>query len=394
NSEYLVARGEQPVVVTLFGPAAVEIELRPGPSSVRRQVNLAVHPAGAARPTVRRVSLAASSADHAASETLVLDRDQAYRLEVRPERGEVLCRLSLRDGIGTEAARRPALPATLAAAGPAPFLPPPDLEQALRAEVRDGDVAPGWEDLGTLAAELGWRTSVDVADSAEVVSNGAQLASLTYRRLVERLHLTLKVGGEARFWHTGRPSQAALVHGYFQHPEARWARVLASADAASQMVGAGPAAGADALLMLEPVATLRSGLHLISKLGMRWHWQSLAELPDEALAFVDPDVFNRYAARHPRALFWEEGLELAPLRDLLFYGGVRATSNPALSLRHPDRVSAMAVLRSAIARFTLSAGVRWSWFLAGNERSRGFVSRTGSLDLLYTLWVGHTSALT
>src|SRR6185369_6985462 len=146
----------------------------------------------------------------------------------------------------------------------------------------------------------------------------------------------------------------------------------ATVDGTTQTVTGVRAAGTDALVMLEPVATLRSGVHLISKLGMRWHWQSLSAVSDDRLALVDPDVFNRYAARHPRALFWEEGMELAPLRDLLFYGGARATSNPALSLRQPDRVSAMAVLRSAIGRFTLSAGARWSWFLAGPDRSGGF----------------------
>jgi hypothetical protein len=394
GAEYLVARNEQPVVVTLFGPAAVEIELRPGPAAARRQVSLAVLPAGAAHPSVRRVSLAASTSDASTVETIVLDRDQPYRVEVRPGRGEVMCRLLVRDGIGTGNVRPPALPATLAAAGPAPLLPAPDLERALGAEVRDGDVAPGWDDFGALAAELGWRTSVDLADAAEVVNNSAQLASLTYRRLVDRLHLTLKVGGEARFWNTGNPSGAGLVHGYFQHPGARWARVLATLDGATQTVTGTRAAGADALVMVEPVATLASGVHFISKAGLRWHWQSLAALSDDRLSLVDPDVFNRYAARHPRALFWEEGLELAPLRDLLFYGGARLTSNAALSLRQPDRLSGMAVVRAAVERFTLSAGLRWTRFLAGPDRARAFSSRTGSLALLYTLWVGPRSALT
>jgi len=313
---------------------------------------------------------------------------------VRPARGEVLCRLLLRDGIGTGNPRPPALPATLAAAGPAPLLPAPDLERALPAEVRDGDVAAGWDDFGALAAELGWRTSVELADAAEVVNNSAQLASLTYRRLVDRLHLTLKVGGEARFWNTGNPSAAGLVHGYFQHPEARWARLVAAVEGATQTVTGTRAAGADALVMLEPVATLRSGVHLISKLGMRWHWQSLSALPDDSLRLVDPDVFNRYADRHPRSLFLEEGLELAPLRDLLFYGGARLTSNPALVPQEPDRLSGVAVVRTAVARFTLSAGLRWTRFLAGPDRARAFTSRTGSLALLHTLWLSDRSAVT
>jgi hypothetical protein len=394
SAEYLLARSEQPVVVSLFGPAAVEVELRPGASAARRQVSLSVLPTGAPRASVRRISLAASTSDASTVETLVLDREQSYRLEVRPARGEVLCRLLLRDGIGTDAPRPPAPPATLAAAGPAPLLPPPDLQQGLRAEVRDGDVLPGWDNFGALTAELAWRTSVDVADAAEVVNNSAQVATLTYRRLVDRLHLTVKVCGEARFWNAGNPSAAGLLHTYFMHPEARWARVLATFDGATQTVTGERAAGAEALVMLEPVATLRSGMHIVSKLGMRWHWQSLAALSDDRLSLTDPDVFNRYATRHPRALFWEEGMELAPLRDLLLYGGGRVTSNPALSLRHPDRVTAMAVARLAVQRFTLSSEARWTWFAPGPDRAKAFTSRSGTLELLYTLWVGHTSALT
>jgi hypothetical protein len=394
TAEYLVARGEQPVVVSLFGPGAVEVELRAGPATARRQVSLAVLPAGAAQPSVRRVSLAASSSETSVVETLVLDRDHAYRLEVRPTRGEVLCRLRLRDGIGTGAVPPPAVPAALAAAGPAPLLPAPDLERGLAAEVRDGDVALGWDDAGALALDLGWQSSVEVADAETLVNNSARTGALTYRRLVDRLHLTLKLGGEGRLWSAGSPSVATLLHGYFQHPDARWARVLAAFDGATQTVNGQRAAGADALVMFEPVATLRSGLHLISKLGMRWHWQSLDRLPDDQLGVVDPAVFNRYAARHPRALFLEEGFELAPLRDLLFYAGGRVTSNPALSLRHPDRLSGMAVMRGALGRFTLSAGLRGTWFLGGPDRTEGFLRRTAALEVMHTFWLGHTNALT
>jgi hypothetical protein len=260
--------------------------------------------------------------------------------------------------------------------------------------VRDGDVAPGWEDLGALSLDLGWRSSVEIADAATVLDNSARLAALTYRRMIDRLHLTLKVGGEGRLWSAGNPSAAALLHAYFQHPGARWARVVTTFDGATQSVSGRRAAGADALVMFEPVATLRSGMHLVSKLGMRWHWQSLAGLRDDQLGLVDPDVFNRYATRHPRALFWEEGLELAPLRDLLFYGGGRLTSNPALSLRHPDRFSGMAVMRGALGRFTLSAGLRGTWFLVGPDRAQAFLSRTGALELMYTFWLGHKNAVT
>src|SRR5207247_2418132 len=108
---------------------------------------------------------------------------------------------------------------------------------------------------------------------------------------------------------------------------------------------------------------------------------------------ADPDVFNRYAARHPRALFLEEGVELSPLSDVLVYGGARITSDPAFSLRHPDHGSSFVSARTAIGRLTLSAGFRWNWFLAGGDRAHGLVSRTADLQLLHTIWLGHTQAL-
>ena len=53
---------------------------------------------------------------------------------------------------------------------------------------------------------------------------------LAHRRLIDPLHLTLKLGGEARLWQTGRPSQAANLDGYFMHPAARWVRLTYRVD--------------------------------------------------------------------------------------------------------------------------------------------------------------------
>ena len=110
------------------------------------------------------------------------------------------------------------------------------------------------------------------------------------------------------------------------------------------------------------------------------------------VAVADPQVFSRYGNRHPRALFWEEDVEAAPLTDLLVYAGGRVTSDPALSLRHPDHASATAVARTVLGRLFVEGGARWSWFFAGPLRAQAFQSRTLSLALLHTVWIGHQHA--
>jgi hypothetical protein len=404
TTDYLAARSDQPVTVTLFGPAVLEAELRAPATPSPRPVRIVVQPShGPAM--VQSVSLPAEPAGHAdrpvlfagprdisVIQTVVLARHETYRLEVRPQHGEVLCRLLVRDGLGTDVPPAPPPPATLRATGPAPLLVAPGLEEALVAHVHDGDVAPGWDDAGALAAELGWRKAVEVADADEVLPGSAIFAAVLYRRLVDSLHLTLKLGAEVRRWQAGSPSEAGVAHAYFQHPEARWARVFAGVEGATQPIGPGRASALDGFVMLEPIATLMSGVHFVSKLGLRLHHQSVIDLADDVLVQVDPEVFSRYAGRHPRALFCEEGFELAPLADLLFYTGARVTSTPGFSLRHPDHVSSMVAVRAELGRFTIDGGYRASWFPGTAERE-AVLARTASLALMHTFWLGHTQAV-
>jgi hypothetical protein len=112
------------------------------------------------------------------------------------------------------------------------------------------------------------------------------------------------------------------------------------------------------------------------------------------LAAIDPDVYSARAARDPRALFWEEGLELSPLADLLLYGGARVTSHQDLSLRQPDHVSATAVARTALGRLFLEGGMRWAWFFADSDRHQTLLLRTAALTAAQTFWLGHRNAIT
>jgi hypothetical protein len=306
----------------------------------------------------------------------------------------VLLRLSVRDGRGSDVAKAPPLPATLRVSGPEPVLPAPDLVLPLAVRVReDEDVGAGWDDFGALTTELGWRRSFDVADAAQIVTSNAAYANLTYRRLIDRLHLTIKGAAEVRRWDLGPTSEAGLLHLYFMHPEARWARVFGGLQAATQPQPSGRAESVNGFLMFEPIATLRSGLHFVSKLGLTVTRQSLRSLPRSMLGLVDPDVFNDYTHDHPRALFLEEGFEIAPLADLLMYFGARATSGPDFSPRHLDRVAPTMALRKVVGRLVIDGGFRWSDFLPGPLRKDSYQSRTAALTLTQTFWLRRTHAL-
>jgi hypothetical protein len=418
SAEYLVARPDQPIAVTLFGPAVIQAELRTPPGSGPLGVSLALSPKSGPPRAPMMVALPGSTSGGgtqqiggrqvvalrvpgssnvapATVQALVLERDEPYRLEIVPDRGQALCRLFARDGAGADATRRPPVPATLLAPDPSPLLAPPDLEQALVARLRDGDVSPGWDDFGAVTAELGWRSAVDRTDQAgDVVARGAAVASLTYRRLIETLHLTLKGGAELRRWQKGDPSLAGQLDAYFVHPDARWARVVLGLDGITQNVAGVRAQALQAVAMFEPIVTLRSGVHVVSKLGARLQQQSLARPATGQLVLIDPDVYSARVARDPRALFWEEGLELAPLSDLLLYAGGRVTSHADLSLRHPDHASASAVARTALGRLFFEAGLRASWFFADADRARALLLRTAALTASHTFWVGHTHAIT
>ena len=427
TDEYLVARSDQPIVVTLMGPTVLQAELRAPGTGAARAVSLAVRPAKGPAPRPTRISLPAGAAarpagaaarsagarglvslrgdrgprrpggagDVSTATAVVLERSEMYRVEVRPEGGQVLCRLFVRDGIGGDARRAPTVPATLRATGPPPLLPPPDLERALATRVQDDDVAVGWENVGSLAAEVGYRTGIDLSDQAgDVLAKSATVGGLTYRRLIERLHLTLKLAGEARRWNEGSASQSGELDAYFVHPEARWARVVVAAQGVTQPVAGARYSALHGQVVLQPIATLQPSVHLVSKLGLRAHWLELENPDAELLPQLDPDLYTAHTERHPRTLFLEEGIELAPLSNLLVYGGARVSSNPDLRLDRPDRFSINTVARVAFGRTVLQGGFRWNWYLADDERSRGFLLRTATVAALHTIWFGHLHGLT
>jgi len=154
------------------------------------------------------------------------------------------------------------------------------------------------------------------------------------------------------------------------HPEHRWLRLSADADGYSQVYASTRQWAGRLTLLAEPVVTIVSGLHLVTKVGSWWSARTLARaaLPDVRL--LDPDVYSSYSDRHPRALTWEEGLETEPLSNVVLYGNVRLTTNPSFRPNDVDHVSASLFTRTLLGRSYLEALGRTTWFLADANRLR------------------------
>jgi hypothetical protein len=140
--------------------------------------------------------------------------------------------------------------------------------------------------------------------------------------------------------------------------------------------------------MLEPVVNLTSGLHLVSKVGTRLSTHNLRHPPDSALRAIDPAVYTRYSAAHPRALYIEEGLESEPFANLVLYANGRVTSNPSLSPLEPDHASATVLGRTVLGRTFVEASFRAIRFLADDQRRKPVWSPTVATNLFQTFWIG------
>jgi hypothetical protein len=76
------------------------------------------------------------------------------------------------------------------------------------------------------------------------------------------------------------------------------------------------------LLMLEPIATLKPSVHLVSKLGLRAHWQPLDHPTDEPAGRASGSRHLHRPHRAPPAQPVLGGGDRAvPLSNLLIYGG-------------------------------------------------------------------------
>jgi hypothetical protein len=260
------------------------------------------------------------------------------------------------------------------------------LAAAPRVQVVDGDVVPGLDALGSLEFQTAYVRRDENSAGVAVQASSGVVTGFTYRRLQEPLHLTWRVAGDVRQRRDGPLAEAFSAEAFFMHPEHRWLRFQGWAGGATQPVGGRREWSGRAGLMVEPVLTLVSGLHLVSKLGGSWSARTLSRVAPERLPGVEQEVFTRYDVSHPRALYLEEGLELEPFANVVLYANGRLTTNQSLSPRDQDHVSATALARVLLGRTYAEAALRNVWYYVDADRPDAARRSTVFLSLFQTFW--------
>ena len=411
--EHLVARPVQPIRLTVQGPALLRVECRSqlGPRGARSLSVLAQPPSGdgprrqielVPRPD-ERTSSGGVPLSIAAIEFIDLPAAAPYALELRPVQGEALVRLLVREPL--EGAPTPEIPvavddATSAvrvaaqrspAAPLSPAAPPsPASTTALaapeRIHVLEAEVRPGLDDLGSLTATMGAMQRSENSAGAPVQTTRGVTTGLAYRRALELTHTTVEVASELRLLARAAASEWLGAEVFFLHPGLRNLRAQLTLDAYHQSFGAKQAYRGKARVMLEPVYTLRSGLHFVGRLGASDSTRSLTNVSDAALPALDPDVYSRFDAAHGRALFLNAGLEAEPFANVVLFGDARWTSNRSLSPLDQDHASSSVLCRVLIGRTYLEAKARGVWFFVDGDRPDPAFHKTLFASIGQTLW--------
>ena len=420
RAKLFAATAAAPITATLLGPTTLwvqgravisDADARPGPASprtleivaapvkrgpsVRAQLALPAERDADARGDAGRDLALSGPADA----FLVLPEAGAYQITIRPDRGELLARMALRD---ERRGKIPRLPGPWYAAAPptaAPFaLPTPPaaarIDGAAFAPPRTGRI-------GTLSLELGasqdTRSDEDLAatglsrNSDEVFGRleGAaayrralslQRAWLAMRALVRsRERTALVAGGSAELYADALPLGTTLQlagtaytqafsdgRAWHVRGDARLSRRFAASDTVTVIPGLG--LGASYLNTTPQIA-------------------SEAE-PDEQ---VDPDVYSDYRYAHDLGGAARLAIRWLPFQDFAASIGASATTNRNLaSLDHATlSVETRALLPLPLVGETLiDLGYRPSFRFADADRMTAYTRHDLSARLEWTLWTG------
>jgi hypothetical protein len=379
-AEHLVATPTTPIRLSLRGPAVLRVELRRRVEGGSATATVDARPIDAANDSVvRRVDVGPTRDVDANGPDvgpvslptvieLPLSQPSLYRVELSASARPLLARFGVWEAASPEEPP-PTPPFAFVAHEPPPIAPPLGLDAPALVEVRDGDLSPGGDLLGSYGLWTAATRSSINPEGVPVQTVSALHLGATYRQLVERLHTIAKGEAVERINENGAPSQALSATLFFVHPEHRWIRFGLDGDIRTQPIDGVRAWTERVSLLGEPVFTLRPGLHLVSKLETSWSARSVSSVSLAALRGVDPEVFSPYAVTHPRALAWEEGIEAEPFVNVVLYGDVRLTTNPSLRPNDVDHVSTALFVRALFGRFYAELLGRTTYFLADATRA-------------------------
>jgi hypothetical protein len=395
-ADHLVAAADQPVFVVVHGPALLRVEARArADRRGARRALLSAEAPGAA-PLTRTLDLAAAADPRAVLESgaplspaavavLPLPAPAAYRVQLRPAAGELLVRLAVR--VGDEGlVDRPVTVAVYRPLAAAPALLPAALQAPPSVHVIDGDVAPGLDAVGAVTVGSRFAHEAYSAVGVPVQTSNVWATGCAYRRLLDAGWLTLKLNGDVRVRSAGSPAEWLGAEAFFMHPKLRQLRGQLTLDGYTQPVAGHWHFTGGLGAMVEPVFTLVSGLHSVSKIGFRWAHVGPEGVPDAQLPAIDPNVYSRYLATHRRALFFEQGFEAEPFANVVLYANARLTTNSSLNPGNQDHLSTTMIARAVFGRLYAEAAFRLSWFFVDVDRPDPRTYQTLYATLFHTFW--------
>ncbi len=401
-AEYLAAMPASPIRLTVRGPAVLKLELRrrvdgdaggarvesrPADGTDAAEVGV-VFRRDVVLPLERDAEAGGPDVGPLSAPVVVevpLALARPYTVEVSARAKLVLARFGVWEGAGDEAASAP--PLTYLSRDPAPATAPLSLDAPPVVTSNDGDVGPGHDDVGSIGAWTAASHFSSDPEGAPVQTVTSLHLGATYRQLVDPLHTVFKGEVAERLNDRGPPSQALSASTFFIHPAHRGVRLGTDVDVRTQPVDGARAWSGRGALLIEPVVTLASGLHLVSKLSAWWSRRSLTDVSAATLPFVDPEVFSRYAAAHARGLALEEGLETEPFLNVVLYANVRATTNPDLRANDLDHVSTSLFARALFGRLYVEGFGRTTWFLPDATRTHATRHTWVGTRIFHTSWL-------
>lgn len=398
-----VAEANQPVVVTVLGPATLHVELRGTGKRPTAAVVRAVPTRGA--PLSERVELTSALDPNAHGEPgrtvepglpadvlLLLTEASPYRVVIAPETGQVLTHLRLRVD-AANAVPPPVPPPWWQGTATSTLLPWPALFPPLASV--DGEIwtTPEPSTLGTFSFELSAGSAqIGEQDTALQEFAGVLQFTVGWRRQLIDDSLWLRLSPFVRYRQkTDNPIWGTSAEIYLKHLPLEL-RLDGYGSMAAQPFLGGVEFAISGGLRLDRSIDLGSNLSLVPSLALRTTYQSL----DRATVVVagksvDVDVYNDYTRTHAVGLVPRLSLWWGPFQDQLFQLATFAiTTRQLATIDYAGVTLDWHALFPFLGETEVELVYRPTYRFQNADREQAFFRHDLSASLHWSVWTGRT----
>lgn len=411
RAKVFVAAQPTPITATVLGPTTLWLQARalaPGPRGPRRVEVIATPRQGPPVSAVlalpatidadaRGEATRALAVSAAADAFLVLPEAGPYAIAVRPDRGELVGRLALRD---ERRGKIPRLPGPWYAAAPQPAAPfalptPPAIARITGAPL----APPAAGRFGTVSVEVtasqDHRPDEDLSDrgldrNSERVFARAETA-LSYRRALAPGRAWIGLRGVART----REATALVLGGradLYADDLPLGTTLQLAATSYTQAYSAGRALHVRGDLRLSRRFDASDTVAVIPGVGFAASYlNTTPEIAATAMDEVDPDVYNDYRDAHDLAGTGRLTIRWQPFQDVVGAVGAYATTNADFGgLDHAALTLSGRTLAPLplLGETLIDLGYRPSYRFADADRAAAYTRHDLTARLEWTLWTG------